>query len=361
MNIRRRWFLLIATALLTACTRPAPVPEAVRPVRLLQVQPSPADLGDVYAGEVLPRYQSSLGFRVAGKIAGRLVNVGDTVKAGQLLARLDPKDLSLSHAASEANVAAQAAQYQVERGDLERYRKLLAEGYVSKAEVDRQQMKADAAEAQLEALRAQSRVSGNQTSYAELRADHDGTVTTVVAEVGQVVAAGQPVLTLAWSGALEIGVDLPEQTVRDVKPGQAVEVSLWTVDGKHFDGSIREIATAADPATRTYRTRVAVTPPPAEMRLGMSASVRFRREAQPELIRLPLSAIVEQNQLPGVWIFDAQAGSVHFRPVQPAAFGRDDVMVGAGLQPGESVVIAGARMLIEGQKVRPLEALATAR
>ena len=348
---------LLALTLSAACSRPPQQFESVRPVRTIVAQPGPAVLGNVFAGEVRPRYQSELGFRVAGKIAGRLVNVGDAVKAGQLLARLDPKDLSLNQAASQASVAAQEAQLAVERADLERFRKLLSEGFVSKAEVDRQQTKVDASAAQLEAVRAQARVSSNQTGYAELRADHDGTITSLDAEIGQVVAAGQTVLSLAWSGEMEIAVDLPEQVVREVKPGQAVEVGLWTVDGRHFPGAVREIATAADAATRTYRVRVSVTPAPAEMRLGMTASVRLARTGVPDMIHLPLAAIVEQGGAPGVWVFDGAASVVHFRPVQPAAFGGDEVLVAAGLAPGEVVVTAGAKLLQEGQKVRPLEAI----
>lgn len=350
--------VLLAATLLAACSRaPQPV-DNVRPVRTVIAQPGPAALGNVFAGEVRPRYQSELGFRVAGKIAGRLVNIGDTVKAGQLLARLDPKDLSLNQAASQASVAAQEAQLAVERADLERFRKLLPEGFVSKAEVDRQQTKVDASAAQLEAVRAQARVSSNQTGYAELRADHDGTISALSAETGQVVAAGQTVLSLAWSGEVEIAVDLPEQIVREVKPGQTVEVGLWTVDGKRFPGAVREIASAADAATRTYRVRVALTPVPPEMRLGMTANVRFARAGLPDMIRLPLTAIVEQGGAPGVWVFDPAAGVVHFRPIQPAAFGADEVLVSAGLAPGDIVVTAGAKLLQEGQKVRPLEAVA---
>lgn len=345
----------VIAAGLSGCAKPPPPAEDVRPVRTIVAQPGPAELNNVFAGEVRPRYQSDLGFRVAGKIAARLVNVGDTVKTGQVLARLDPKDLSLNEASSRANVAAQEAQFEVERVDLERYRKLLDQGFVSKAEFDRQQTRFKAAEAQLEAVRAQARVSANQTGYAELKADHDGTVVSVEAEAGQVVAAGQVVVRLAQAGEIEIATDVPEQLVRDLQVGQPVQVSLWTAGAQMFPGRVRELSSSAAAATRTYALRVTVEKPPAAMRLGMTASVRIPRHGVPELIHVPISSWVEQGGRQGVWVFDAAAGVVRFREAQVAAFSANEALLAGGVQPGEHIVTAGARMLAEGQRVRPLD------
>lgn len=359
MNTTTRVVILAAAAALAGCHRSEAVPEEIRPVRILVAQPSPVSANNVFAGEVRPRYQSDLGFRVSGKIASRLVNVGETVKAGQVLARLDPKDLSLNEASSAANVAAQEAQLAVERADLERYRKLLDQGFVSKAEFDRQETKFKAAEAQLASVRAQARVSANQTGYAELRADQDGTITAISAEAGQVVAAGQTVMQLARSGEIEIATDVPEQLVHDLKLGQAASVALWTADGKTYAGRLRELSSSADAATRTYRARISLDAPPPEMRLGMTASVRFQRTDIPDLIHVPVAAFVEQGGQQGLWVFDEAAGVVHFRHVEAAAFTGNEALLASGVAPGEKLVTAGAALLKEGQKVRPLAAVAS--
>lgn len=357
-RLRPRLAVLLLASLSAACSKPPPPAEELRPVRTIVAEPGVAQLDNVFAGEVRPRYQSDLGFRVSGKIEARLVNVGDRVAAGQLLARLDPKDLSLSEASSRASVAAQEAQFAVEQADLERYRRLREQGFVSQAEFDRQQTRFKAAEAQLASVRAQSRVSSNQTGYAELRADHAGTIVAVEAEAGQVVAAGQVVIRLAQAGEIEIATDVPEQLVGDLKIGQPVTVSLWAAGEKTFPGVIRELSSSADAATRTYRLRVRVDPLPSEMRLGMTASVRIARGGVPALIHVPIAALVDQGGKLGLWILDAEAGVVHFRPVQPAAFSGNEVLLADGVKPGEQVVTAGASLLSEGRRVRPLPALA---
>lgn len=360
-NLSMLAILLGAATLLGACGQPPAAPEEVRPVRTIVVTPGPVEAENVYAGEVRPRYESGLGFRVAGKLSARLINVGDTVKAGQVLARLDPKDLSLNEASSRANVAAQEAQFAVEKADLERYAKLLAQGFVSHAEYERQQTKFKAAEAQLASVRAQARVSANQTGYAELRADHDGTITAVEAETGQVVGAGQNVARLAWSGEMEIAVNVPENLIQDLRVGQPVQVSLWTADGKIYPARLRELSSNADAATRTYAVRIALDKTPGEMKLGMTANVRIPHDGLPDMVHLPLSAWVEHAGVQGVWVLDAKAGVVNFRALRPAGVTGNEILIAEGLQPGEVVVTAGAPLLTPGQKVKPLAAAVVAR
>ncbi len=347
-----------AAAVLSACSKAPALPEEIRPVRTIIAQPGPVDAGNVYAGEVRPRYESSLGFRVGGKLSSRLVNVGDTVKSGQVLARLDPADLSLNEASSRASVAAQQAQFAVEKADLERYRKLLDQGFVSKGEYDRQETKFKAAEAQLASVRAQARVSTNQTGYAELRADHDGTITAVEAETGQVVSAGQTVARLAWSGEMEVAANIPEHLIKDLHVGQPVQVSLWTADGRTYAGKLRELSGSADAATRTYAARVSIDRTPPEMKFGMTASVRIAHGESPELIHLPLTSWIEHEGSQGVWVFDSAAGVVNFRPVRAAGMSGNEVLVADGVKPGEIVVTAGAALLKAGQRVKPLATVA---
>lgn len=343
---------LLAT--LAACTKPPAVPEEVRSVRTVVVQPTPVSAHSTFAGEVRPRYESNLGFRVAGKIEARVVNVGDRVRRGDLLLRLDARDLALNEASSRATVAAQEAQFAVEKADFERYAKLAATGFIAPAEYDRQKTRFEAAKAQLESVRAQARVTGNQTAYAELRADADGTITAIEAEAGQVVGAGQPVVRLARSGALEVATAVPEPLLQRLKVGQPVEVMLWTSGPKAYPGRVRELAQAADAATRTYALRVSVDEPPAAMQIGMTASVRIIDGSVPPLIHLPLSAYVEQAGQQGVWVFDEARSAVDFRPLTLVGFEGNQALIGAGLKPGERVVTAGAALLRAGQKVRRL-------
>ena len=342
----------VAVLLLAACAKPPAAPEEVRSVRTVVTAPGSTELRNTYAGEVRPRYESNLGFRVAGKIDQRKVNVGDRVRQGDVLLQLDSADLLLNESSNRANVAAQEAQFNAEKADLDRYRKLFNTGFTSKAEYDRQIARYQAAEAQLASVRAQARVSGNQARYAQLLADADGVITAIDAEVGQVVAAGQTIVRLAQSGSMEVATHVPEQAVGAIKPGAAVKLTLWTLDGRDFDGHVRELASSADPATRTYALRVTVDAPPPEMQLGMTASVRIPGPELPPLIHLPLSAYIEQQGIHGVWVFDEAASIVKFRPVQLLGFDGNEALIGEGLKPGERVVTAGAALLREGQKVR---------
>ncbi len=348
---------LIGAALLplfAACSKAPEAAPEVRSVRTVVVTVGKTDGQNHFAGEVRPRYESNLGFRVAGKIDSRKANVGDRVRKGDLLMRLDPKDLALNESASQATVSAQEAQFAVEKADFERFSKLADTGFISRTEFDRQKTRFEAAKAQLESVRAQARVSGNQTGYAELRADADGTITAIDGEAGQVVAAGQTVVRLARSGALEVAANVPEQLVSRLKVGQPVDVELWSAAGSPSAGQIRELAQSADPATRTYALRVSVAAPPKTMQIGMTATVRIIDNSQPDLIHLPLSAYVENNGAQGVWVFDDASGNVGFRPVKLVGFQRNEILISDGLKPGERVVTAGAGLLRGGQKVKLL-------
>jgi RND family efflux transporter MFP subunit len=340
---------------MAGCRRPAAAVEEIRPVRTIVVQPTAVDAGNTYAGEVRPRYESSLSFRVAGKIATRLVNVGDTVKAGQVLARLDPKDLSLSEASSRAVASAQDAQLEVEKADLDRYKKLLDAGFIGGSEYERQLTKFKAAKAQAYSMHAQARVATNQTGYAELRADHDGTIVSIYGEAGQVVAAGQIVATLAQAGDREIAANVPEDQVRRIRVGQAAVVRLWSAGGKPYDGVVRELSSSADAATRTYAVRVTLPKTAEDVRLGMTASVAFAVDGVPDMIHVPLTAMTEQAGVPGVWVVEPAASTVSFHGVVSTGIVGNQVLIGGGLNPGDVVVTAGAPLLRAGQRVKLLE------
>lgn len=346
--------LIAAAVLLAGCAKEQPVAELVRPVRTMAVAAEHPGLQLEFSGEVRPRYESRLGFRVGGKIARRFVDVGATVKRGQLLAALDPQDLKLAEAAARSNVASASSQYELARADLARFRDLRAKNFISQAELDRRQAAHDSALAQLEAVRAQASIQDNQAIYTALRADSDGVITAVEAEAGQVVSAGQTVVRLAQTAEREIAIAVPEDKVEAVRRAPRIDVSLWAAPGAAAEGRVREIAPAADSVTRTYAVRVAVAEPPAGMRWGMTATVRFTAQSSAALIRLPLSALLRQGEQDVVWVFDPQSSTVQAVAVNVAGPNGNDLMVSSGLAPGQLVVTAGAHLLQPGQRVKLL-------
>ncbi len=346
-----------ALALLAGCSRPAPAPEPVRSVKLVTVGPGTLEANAEYAGEVRAQVESRLGFRVGGKLLERPAELGQRVKAGQLLARVDAQDLALSSQAAQAAVAAARTQRDLAKADLERFKNLLAQGFVSGAEIDRRQATLDAAEASLKQAQAQSSVQGNQTAYARLVADAPGVVTAVQAEVGQVVAAGTPVVVLAQDGARDVVFAVPEDRLALVRPGTPATVRPWAgaPDAKPIAGTVREVAASADPATRTFLVKLAL-PADAPLPLGATAYVTLQTPASGmAAITLPTSAIQQspEGDRKGsmVWVFDTASGTVQPRPVQVAGADGNRVVIAAGLKPGDEVVATGGHVLSAGQKV----------
>lgn len=346
--------LFCAALLIAGCAREQPPTEVVRPVRTLTVAAEHAELVAEFSGEVRPRYESRLGFRIGGKISRRLVDVGAQVRKGQVLAQLDPQDLKLAETAARSNVAAAISQYELAKAELARYRDLRAKNFISQAELDRRQSAHDSALAQLNAVRAQSSIQDNQADYTALRADADGVITAVEAEAGQVVTSGQVVFRLAQTAEKEIAIGVPEDKVEAIRAAPRVEVSLWAAPGRASSGRIREIAPAADPATRTYAVRVTVNAPPPAMRWGMTANVRFAARTPAPLIRVPLSALLREGEQTLVWLMDPKASTVQRVPVTVAGPNGNDALLAGGLTPGQVIVTAGAHLLQPGQKVRPL-------
>lgn len=353
---KQGWILVLSSALAVIGCGAKPVPvEEIRPVRTLTVGATPTKAENIYAGEVRARYESMLSFRVGGKIIARKVNVGSRVKAGQVLAQLDPKDLQLGASSARAQVAAADAQFQVATLDLARVRDLKAKGFASQAEFDRQETQFKAAKAQLDAIVAQSRQVSNQASYAMLVADTDGVVTAILAESGQVVAPGQPVVQLARAGEIEVAAAIPEDQIRYLHEGMPVQINLWSEAHSSIAGRIRELSAAADPATRTYAARVSVLQVPPEMQLRMTASVRITLTDLPDLIHIPAVSMVTRNGKAGVWVLQAQSQTVRFTPLQFSGVEGNEILVAEGLKAGDVVVTAGASYLNPEQKVKRLE------
>ncbi|MBX3610484.1 MAG: efflux RND transporter periplasmic adaptor subunit [Hydrogenophaga sp.] len=354
-------FVLVVTTLaLAACSGKTPPPEPVRAVKLMTVGADTLQATNEYAGEVRAQVESRLGFRVGGKLTERPVDIGQHVKAGQLLARLDGQDLALSSQAAQAAVAAARTQRDLAKADLERFKGLRTQGFVSGAEIDRRQATLDAAEASLRQAVAQSSVQGNQAGYARLVADAAGVVTAVQAEEGQVVSAGSPVVVVAQDGARDVVFAVPEDRLALVRPGTTADVRPWT-GGHHggaeppVQGTVREVAASADAATRTYQVKLAL-PAGTAWPLGATAYVSLRTPATGvAAITLPTSAIVRsaEGDRSGsmVWIYDAASSTVQARQVEVAGADGNRVVIAAGLKPGDEVVAAGAHVLNAGQKV----------
>lgn len=344
----RRGLLLGVVLFLGACgEKAAPPPEALRPV-LTTVVGAGTDTADEvsYSGEVRSRYETPLAFRIPGKISARLVNAGAVVKAGEVLARLDPADTALS--AASAN-----AQLELADADLRRYRELRGKNFVSQSALD-------AKETTFKATRAQADLARNQSSYTVLRAEHAGVIASVAAEVGQVVAAGQMVMRVARTDALEVAVAIPEARMPAVRRQNDAEVSLWADEQATYAGVLRELSSVADPVTRTYAARVQILKPDARVLLGMTANVKFAQEkadaATDSRLSVPLTAIFQQDGKPALWIVGADQ-ALSLRPVVVTSFGETTAALASGVKAGERIVVAGVHKLNAGEKVKAVDQL----
>jgi membrane fusion protein, multidrug efflux system len=363
---QRAFCSALFAALLAACSKGAPVAtEDVRPVRTVTVGVSQIDAAATYAAEVRPRNESRLGFRVPGKITQRLVDVGAAVKVGQPLARLDANDLSLAAAAAKAQVASAQANFELAQAELKRTQSLADQNFVSGSRIDQAQTQLRAAQAQLDAAQAQARAQGNQAAYSTLVSDRVGVVTAVEAEAGQVVAAGQTVVRVATVSNKTSDTDavfsVPEQIAKALKPGAKASVSLWSAPEKSYNATVREVAPAADPVTRTFVVRAGIEDTENNAPLGATASVRINNGAQQALV-VPLSAVVEKEGKQTVWVVDN--GFAKRVPVTVAGPALGDAVaslaIAQGLAPGTKVITAGLHTLNEGQRVRLLEVAAPA-
>jgi RND family efflux transporter MFP subunit len=344
--------LLAALALsLTACSRPPADPEPIRAVKVVTVGMGQINAVREFSGEVRPRVESRLGFRVAGKVVRRQAEIGQRVRAGQVLAQLDPRDYQLAADAARAQVAAASTNRDLAAADFQRYRALRDQNFISGAELERRETALKAAQAQLEQAQAQLSAQGNQAKYADRIADVSGVVTAVEAEPGQVVSAGQAVVRIAQDGPRDVVFSIPEDKVAGVQPGSLVTVKPWA-DKASFSGKVREVAASADPVTRTFPVKVAVDAA-AQLPLGTTVNVypQALSMAGLQAIKLPTSALRKEGQGTAVWVLDTQTMTVRSQAVDVATADGNEAVIAGGLQPGMQVVSAGVHVLSPGQKV----------
>jgi RND family efflux transporter MFP subunit len=347
-----RFGATIAVALtLAACSKPPAPEEPIRAVKVMTVGMQPLKAELEYPAEVRARVESRLGFRVGGKLMERQAEVGQRVKPGQVLARLDPQDLKLSADAARAQVAAALTNRDLAAADFRRYQTLKDQNFISGAELERRDTALKSAQAQLDLAQAQFSVQGNQAAYANLTSDVSGVVTAVLAERGQVVAAGTPVVQVAQDGALDVVFAVPEDKVVAFKAGSSVVVRVWA-SSRTLEGRVREVAASADPVTRTFTVKVALAPKD-DLPLGSTVSVvpAVLQYAGAQAIKLPTSALRQDGKNTAVWVLDPASMTVKLQTVQIGTADGNDVVVAGGLTPGMQIVSVGVHVLSPGQKV----------
>jgi RND family efflux transporter MFP subunit len=345
---------LAALLVLAGCeANTAPATKTERPVQVQRVTFASEDASREFVGVVRARHETDLGFRVAGKIVTRVVNVGDSVRVGDIVARLDPPDLKLQVESADAELTAATSNLAQAAADFERYTTLKARGFASTADFDRKKAAKDEAEGRLERAKRSLDLARNQLGYAELKADADGVITATLAEPGQVVAIGQAVARLAHRGEKEAVIALPETWLGEARKSKAT-VRLWSDRDRSFDARLRELSPQADAATRTYAARFTIQDAGETVAFGMTATVTLARATDAPVARLPLSAILNRGTGPTVYSVD-DTGALVLRPVTVASFTEDAALVTSGIRDGDKIVTLGVHKLEAGLKVRTVE------
>jgi len=345
--------LLLSSLLLVGCGKKAEEAVPERAVRTVVLEASEAAEQREYSAEVRARTESRLAFRVPGKVLERKVGLGDAVKKGQTLMRLDPADLKLAAEAAQAQLRAAKSNRDSQAADMKRFRDLHAQGFISAAELERRNAAYEAAVAQFDQARAQARAQANQADYGVLEADAAGVITGVDAEPGTVVAAGTPVLRLAHQGPRDVVFQVPESQVvslRELAGRGQLRVRGVGMD-QALPARLRELAQAADPATRTFLAKADVGVQP-ELRIGQTATVLLSSEKVGGIVKLPMAAVFEAKGVPHVFVLDPGTMTLRARAIEVAGADGNSVVVAGGLSALQEVVVAGVHVLRDGEKVR---------
>ena len=347
---------------LSACHKVEPQEDPVRAVKVITVGAVGSDMGLEFSGEIRARVETGLGFRVAGKLLNRSVELGQRVKAGQELAHLDPQDYRLASEATAAQLLVAQTNLDLAGADLKRYQDLYKQGFISAAELERREASFKAAQAQWQQAQAQNTVQGNQTNYTRLLADGAGVITAVEASAGQVLAAGQPVVRLAMDGARDVVFSVPEDKLSSLKVGGSVDVRLWN-SGKSLKAKIRDVSVSADPVTRTFVVKAMLSSDlgrdEADVVLGATVTVTLPSSAMAAgvpRVTLPTSALRHEAGVTSVWLLNPSSMTVSTQAVEVFTAEGNDAVVSRGLQNGDQVVVSGVHALNPGQKVSLFQA-----
>ena len=351
---RAIWPALALSALLAGCgaDSEASAPQ-VRPVRTVTIEKHKAGSPVTLTGRIEAKDEVALGFRISGRLLENKINLGDRVKPGEVIARLEPQNELNQLRSAQANLAAAQAQLTHAQNHFERQDTLLKQGWTTRAIWDQAKKAQQTAQAQVDSAEAQLKAAHDLVSFTQLEADAPGVVTEVGPRAGTVVQAGQMIVRLARQDGRDAVFDVPAQLIRSAPPDPAIEVSLTDDPKVTAQGRVREVAPAADPATRTFEVRVGLTDPPQAMRLGGTVTGRMEMEAFP-VINIPTSALTRFNQRPAVWVVDSSSLTVSVRNIEVLRYDPATVAVSEGLNTGDIVVTAGVQALHPGQKVRLL-------
>jgi RND family efflux transporter MFP subunit len=326
------------------------VADDITVVRTAVIGVAAAAQGYTYSGEVRGRYESQLAFQVSGKIIKRNVELGSVISTSDVLMQIDPKDIQQTVNSNSAQVYSAESQVRLAESNLNRYRQLYEQGAVGRMAYDQYVNAYEVAVATVRQASAQYVQGANQLDYSLLRADKPGVISGITAEMGQVVSAGQPVLTIVQDGEREVEISVPENRIEELRKAQQIKVAFWALSNVTVDGKVREIAPMADPATRTYKVRISLLNPPPEMKLGMTAAVAVLGGDSRQTVTIPLASIYQNGDTPAVWVVSGDA--ITLRPIKTGNFGDGTIQVLQGLQQGDRIVTAGVHKLKEGQKVK---------
>jgi membrane fusion protein, multidrug efflux system len=344
---------------LAACEKRASAPPEPRPVVSMAVHPDGSAALATYPGEIGARYSTPLSFRVNGKIIERSVRLGDTVKPGQVLARLDPADFDKNAAAAAAQLDAANHRFVFARQQLERDTAQADANLIAKAQLEQTQDAYASAAAQRDQAQQQLALAENQRRYTELVTEHAGVITAENADTGQNVQAGQPVYQLAWSGGIDVLCDLPENVIHGISIGEHAQVSLPAIPGKHYMAHVRELAAAADPASRTWRIKLTLDQPDAAVRLGMNANIVLaaNHDGGQASFTIPATALFHDGDAPAIWIIHKPDNVLQLRRVTVSRYDARTITVTLGLADNDQIVVQGVHTVTSGQKVRPVPPL----
>lgn len=353
LSTLRPLVVLPLLALLAGCGRPAPEATAPRPVIAMPAKAADGKVTARFPGEVRARYEMPLSFRVPGQLTERTARLGDAVKKGQVLARLDNADAGRNLASAQAALAAAEHRFDFARQQRDRDDAQAKANLISQLQWEQTRDAYASAMATRDQAREQFALAQNQSRYTVLVADRDGRITSEQADVGQVVAAGQAIFGFAWSGERDVFFDVPESRMADVHIGQEGDITLSAWPERQFAGRIREISPAADPQTRTYRVKLALDSAAAALPLGMTAQVSLTAASMAG-VTLPATALFHRGEQPAVWVLKPADSTLELRPVHVVRYGERDVLVDQGLHPGERVVMQGVHTVSAGEKVTPI-------
>lgn len=348
-------YIVIATcySILTACSDNKTQVSPPKPVKSFTIGQDSLTISGEFSGDIHAQFESALAFRVAGKITQRFVDMGDHVAKGQKLAQIDSRDYQLAKDASESALNTARANYNNMQVDFKRYDDLHGKGYISSAEFEKFKVSLNAAESQLKQAESQANLEKNRLNDGFLRADHDGTITARFADIGEVVNIGQPIFAFAQDGPREIEVALPESQIKGVRSARA-SISLWVNNDVRYPATLRELSSAADPITRTFKARYRINASPKDLILGQSATLFLDLPlGKVASATIPSTAVFGKNDQSFVWVYQPKTETIEALPIKIIGTNQTEVVV-MGLNIGTQIVATGVHTLTPGQKVKLL-------